>query len=246
MTKKDNRSPLAAFININEKRWENIERKLHNIADRIAALNPASAATCPSVRDIVVCADPRRPPHSLKFYAQQLSKKFPLFTSVHAHSSVTRKIPGELMDFLSDAKSSSERSRARYVLTLIWKEAVPHLPSVMADPGKPAVSGEVNVGRFLARIIEDGVAKSETLSATALAKQNEMLDRIHGLSCGGGNGGKLAILKNVNGFLCGGNDPTIADVHLLSLAKQNGVKSSELDSYVQRCVATKPELSICC
>jgi len=259
---KDNRGPLAAFLNINGKRWDNIEQKLQNIAARIAAINPSlttttttsnnnSSTTTASIRDIVISADPQKPPHSLKFYAQVLSKKFPVFTCVHAHSSVKSKIPGELMDFLAPTSSKNlERGQAKYVITLIWKasSSQQQLPSVMSDPSKPAIVGEVNVGRFLTRIVEaesvDGGLEMSLRSAAQQAKLDEMLDRIHAISSD--PKAVKAVLTSVgkNGFLTSGNT-TIADLHLLSLCKQNDVitkSNPSYDSYKQRCVTANPEL----
>jgi len=246
---KDNRGPLSAFINMNEKRWESIEQKLQNIADRIAALNPSPMTSQQPqnsndvIRDIVVSADPRNPPHSLKFYARTLSKKFPTFTSVHVHSSL-KKIPGksnnsQLLDFLSGCSNVEERSQAKYVITLIWKESS-LLPSVTADPSKPAMIGEVNVGRLFARLI-GGVDQSEAKQA----RLDEILDRIHGASEDPKAIGAMLKPLNGGGFLCG-SEFTIADVHLLSLCQKNNVKSSGGDSYKKRCLAANPLLSMCC
>ena len=241
----NNRGPLSAFLNMNEKRWSNIEKTLQHLADRIAALNPNKTSSTSSTnsadigKDIVVSADPKCPPYSLKFYVDALSKKHAIFTSVHVHSSLA-KIPGHLMDFLGASSSTTERSQADLVITLIWKQGV-HLPSLINDPRKPPILGEVNIGRYFARIIETGIVKTESLPPSQQAKLDEILDVVHGKD------DVSDLLKTVakKGFLVG-NDLTIADVHLLSVCKQRGVANKLWDSYKQRCLKSKSTLSLCC
>ena len=84
---RDSREPLSSFLSINEKRWENIENKLHNISARLAAFTKRSPVGAPitqkvsSRQDIVVCAEPSRPPYSLKFYVAERVKTCRVFTS---------------------------------------------------------------------------------------------------------------------------------------------------------------------
>ena len=83
---RDSREPLSSFLSINEKRWENIENKLHNISARLAAFtkrSPGAPITqkVSSRQDIVVCAEPSRPPYSLKFYVAERVKTCRVFTS---------------------------------------------------------------------------------------------------------------------------------------------------------------------
>lgn len=249
---KDTKGPFSTFININEKRWENIEKKLHSISARLAAVGgrpPGGQTAQQSSRvDIVVCADPFRPPHSLKYYlGEVLAQKRKLFTSVHLHSSVTSAggISPNLTDFLPEGNADS-RTGADVVVTLIWKKADGFmLPSLCADPRDRTVFGEVNVGRYFARIVGLG----QSLTAQKACQVEEWLDRIHAWSCEpkGLSDCLKKCLKSEGGFLIPGCAcTTVADVHLLSLAKQiDLLKAKNIEAYKKRCIATNPLLSNC-
>ena len=194
----------------------------------------------------MVSADPSRPPHSLKYYlAVMLAQGRQVFTSVHFHSSVTAasgQFAG-LADFLA-AGNCDTRTGADVVVTLIWKrDPRPFLlPSLVGDPGDRPVCGEVNVGRYFGRIL----GLDQGLTSQKACQAEEWLDRIQAWSSLDAKklGDCLKDCLKSDGFLGGGGSATIADVHLLSLAKQaNLTKGKNIDAYRKRCIANNPLLS---
>jgi len=219
---------------------------LHSISARLATLGgggcrPPGGVSAKHRVDVVVCADPSRPPHSLKYYlAEALALKRQVFISVHMHSSVTSGDPS-LSDFLPEGNVDT-RTGADLVVTLIWKKGL-MLPSLCADPQGRTVCGEVNIGRYLTRILGLGLS----LTAQKACQVEEWLDRIHAWSCE--PQGLIDFLKkcmhNCEGFLVGGS-ATAADVHLLSLAKQMHLcKGNNIEAHKKRCIANNPLLSSC-
>ena len=106
------------------------------------------------------------------------------------HSSLTKDVAFELKDFLElqDECKEYDRNTCRYGITIIWKSTGKD-PVLVVNPTTPIV-GEVNIIRYLARIIESmsnrfsGVRhaiKYDSLTPAKVSQLDEQLDFIHQL-----------------------------------------------------------------
>ena len=190
-------------MNIIDNRWNEIENKLENLSSRVSRLGLQVGLTAANsnglkshggedniLKDLVIQASPDFPPYSVHFFLNALSQIFPIYTSVHVHSSLTKEIPYDLKDFLelqeNKPLNGNNRNACKYGITIIWK-AMGKDPVLIVNP-KRRVEGEVNIVRYLSRLMEtlssniSGVKhliKYDMLSPTKVAQIDEILDSIH-------------------------------------------------------------------
>ncbi|XP_042888257.1 phenylalanine--tRNA ligase alpha subunit-like [Penaeus japonicus] len=184
------------------------------------------------VHDVVIYADPRRPPYSLRILANALSSNFSVCLRVHCHSSV-KEVSEKLQQFWG-VSGATERSQSQICLTLVWRQdgdtPTALMPSLSVSPLAPnQIRGEHNVGRYLARLAEVGAPTCrlyECLSNPIFTVQvDELLDQCHGKLTLGNNKEKAAFIRELNvrlgdrEFLVS-SDLTLADAVILSTLLQ--------------------------
>ena len=247
---RDNRRPFAAVLNITENRWNEIENKLENISCRVSRLRQQLGLK-PGVlnieqlqqsnggvmKDVVIHADPEFPPYSVQFLFAALSQITSVWSSSHIHSSLT-EIPYHLNDFfeLEGGEAEKNRSNCKLGITIIWK-ALMKDPILVTHPEKQ-VSGEVNIVRYLCRILEEHSSissvlthsmKYDSLSSIQASQVDDKLDKIHQIIHSESSKDRKILL---NKLLNDSNDAisevsSIPDIALLSVCKQEKSKNNK-------------------
>lgn len=180
---RDTRDAEKTLMALTEKRWDEICRKLEIINSKVqqikTAANITTSASASNIKkslsvqgplDIVVSADPRFPPYSLKILCQALSKSLKkekiLIAKTHIHSSVSSVAP-QLQEFIS-LNEGCPRSKAQYILTLVWKEMplAASGPILSVNPTRH-VQSESDILRYFSRICPN-VVPYETDDKNAL------------------------------------------------------------------------------
>ena len=275
-TFRDNRRPLSALLNIAENRWNEIENKLENLSSRVSSLRlqlgltPANESVTKSrggekaiLKDFVIQASPDSPPYSVQFFLLALSQIYPIYTSVHVHSSLTKDIPYDLKDFLEVQKENTisncnDRNTCTYGITIIWK-AMGKDPVLIVNP-TGRVEGEVNIIRYLSRLMESlsnncyvvkHLINYDLLSPAKVAQIDEILDSIHQFihnECP--NQRKRLLGQLLNCKTTSVNETSsIVDIALLSICKQEQERNSNflskndkqaVKAIKSRCVMSNP------
>lgn len=120
---------------------------------------PSSGVT----HDIVITADPRRPPYSLRVLAKCLADTYTLSCMVHTHSTI-KEVSEKLQKFWGN-EYSRDRSSSEVCLRLVWRQEgdspLEQMPALSVSPlAATQIRGENNIARYLTRLIE---VKSSTL-----------------------------------------------------------------------------------
>ena len=239
------------MLNITENRWSEIEGKLERLSARISNLRiqaglqegTTNVATMGEeskvLRDFVIHANPEFPPYSLQFFTVALSHIFPIITTVHIHSSLTKAIPYDLKDFLelqeTNLTNTNSRCSSKFGITVIWK-AMGKDPVLVTNPNT-RVQGEVNIIRYLTRVIESLSAniscniqhtiKYDLLSDQTIAQIDEMLDSIHRFTHNDCSKQRRLQIDQLLGSKTGAHDEAscIGNIALLSICKQEQEKN---------------------
>lgn len=105
-----------------------------------------------ALRDIVINANPARPPLSLLVLHSLLCQRYRVLSTVHVHSSVTN-VPPQLLSCLGPRHADSyARHMFQLGFTLIWKD-VPKLQMKFSVQNMCPIEGEANVARFLFKLL---------------------------------------------------------------------------------------------
>lgn len=177
--------------------------------------------------DVVVNASPTRPPFSIWPMKRLLESRIKVLLNCHTHSSVS-KLPQWLND-LSDGNSLSSNPRMLYdlVITLIWKEVDGDCELMVNPLLQVAITGEVNLIRYLGRHLQPSYESSEPLEATEL---DYWLDQAHHGLVHGKAKEQQGVLKALNVQLGKssyvlGSSVGLADIALWSVLLQTGLES---------------------
>ncbi|XP_067314056.1 aminoacyl tRNA synthase complex-interacting multifunctional protein 2 isoform X1 [Pseudorasbora parva] len=178
-----------------------------------------------ALRDIVINANPARPPLSLLVLHGLLCQRYQVLSSVHLHSSVT-DVPPPLMSCLGPRHIDSyARHRFQLGFTLIWKD-VSKLQMKFNTQNMCPIEGEANVARFLFRLL--GAEPQDPVAATQM---DSWIDTAVFQLAEGGNKERAAVLRSLNGAL--GRSPwllgeefSLADVVCACCVLQAGQTSS--------------------
>lgn len=185
-----------------------------------------------ALRDIVINANPARPPLTLLVLHDLLCQRYRVLSTVHVHSSVPA-VPPQLLSCLGPRHADSyTRQCFQLGFTLIWKD-VPKLQMKFSVQKMCPIEGEANVARFLYRLLspypDDPVlaALIDSWVDTAFFQLSE-----------GSPKERATVLRALNGSL--GRDPwlagaelSLADIVLYCCVRQTGPAASTLAN-VQR------------
>ncbi|XP_077980006.1 aminoacyl tRNA synthase complex-interacting multifunctional protein 2-like [Glandiceps talaboti] len=231
----DEDDPVAAL----ERRQERMLEKLNKLKSDVEMLSKQMderATTCnvvqsssvratrildDSIHDIVINANPSQPPLGLMVLHHLLTPRARTCTSVHVHSSVT-SIDDKLRKCLLNG-TSTERSNAQIVFTLIWKK-VNYGPEMNIAPvSQTPIHGEANIARYLARLLDPSYESSPEL-ATLI---DSWLDLASNTMTRGSSKEKAVALRALNSHLgkntwLVGSSLTLADVIMWSAVYQSG------------------------
>ncbi|KAF7648290.1 hypothetical protein LDENG_00159170 [Lucifuga dentata] len=104
------------------------------------------------LRDIVINANPAKPPLTLLVLHDLLCQRYRILSTVHVHSSVS-SVPPQLLSCLGPRHADSyARQLFQLGFTLIWKD-VPKLQMKFNIQNMCPIEGEANVARFLFRLL---------------------------------------------------------------------------------------------
>ncbi|XP_053986444.1 phenylalanine--tRNA ligase alpha subunit isoform X1 [Hylaeus volcanicus] len=160
----------------------------------------------------VIFCDPKHPINFLVSFFRLVKPYVNIFVSTHTHSSV-RHLPKELSTFCLDY-----RNRDRDVeldATIIWKEI--GIDPSMQLPGMHQIMGQVNIARYLNRLIENyypDVLPYESRGVLYANQIDNYLEKIHS----GLHKNEFKGIQKKSRYLMG-EDASIADIVLESLEK---------------------------
>ncbi|XP_055329362.1 uncharacterized protein LOC129582018 [Paramacrobiotus metropolitanus] len=191
--------------------------ELSVVTEKILQQPPTSAS-----RDVVVFADPKRPPLWLLPAIKLLTQRDSIVTLTYVHSSV-EAVPG-LHCFFPDRKQQLSRSDASLIITLIWRNEV-------ASESK----NKAEVLRCFLRVIENS-------NQGATANVDEYLDVLHNLESSDASDHQkaaktLAARLDKTAFLVG-QEPHLLDAVILDgLINADLVKTADgkVKKWIQTC-----------
>ncbi|XP_064087639.1 phenylalanine--tRNA ligase alpha subunit-like isoform X2 [Macrobrachium nipponense] len=206
--------------------------------------------------DIVIYADPRRPPYSIRVLANVISSKLKTCMRVHCHSTV-KEVSEKLQQFWGE-NSGVDRSDSDICLTLVWRQngdsPATLLPSLSVSPlSATQICGEHNIGRYLSRLAESLSLSSnlyECLSSpVVIAEIDEHLDQCHAKLVLGTNKDRASYIKCLNtklekGPFIAGSNLSLADPVIISTLLQLRLVDSAPNN-VRNWVKTCLNLPIC-
>ncbi|XP_069942001.1 phenylalanine--tRNA ligase alpha subunit isoform X2 [Cherax quadricarinatus] len=180
------------------------------------------------IHDVVIYADPRRPPYSLRALANALSTTYSICLRVHCHSTV-KEVSEKLQQFWG-AKYGVDRSKSSVCLTLVWRQdgdsPTALMPTMTVSPlAANQVCGEHNIGRYLSRLVEvatHSINLYECSSSSVFTAQiDELLDQCHSKFTLGNNRERTSYVRELSAKLdkesyLVGSSITLADLLVLS------------------------------
>lgn len=185
-----------------------------------------------ALRDIVVNANPARPPLSLLVLHGLLCKRYRVLSSVHVHSSVPG-VPPQLVSCLGPRHPDSyARHMFQLGFTLIWKD-VPKVQMKFSIQNMCPIEGEASVARFLYKLLAP--YPSEPAAATLV---DSWVDTAFFQLAGGSSKEQSAVLRALNSALgrspwVAGSEFSLADVACYCCVLRSG-SASAAPANVQR------------
>lgn len=240
------RQSVAASVKALEERQERILSRLHQLQMKVKKMTDEDVSksvlqtshftaverACHSsslevISDVVINANPASPPLSVFILYQMLAQQKRVLMHSFVHSSVRNvAVPDVIAAFNCPAAPVANRSHFQLGLSVIWKD-VRHGATLIVSPNKQTpVVGEVNVARYLARLLTPGY-DTDVVTATQI---DTLLDHAAVLLRGGDT---LAAAVKSLGQLLGrkkwfvGNDRlSVVDVVVWSAVKQRHAAAS--------------------
>ncbi|XP_011497781.1 PREDICTED: probable phenylalanine--tRNA ligase alpha subunit [Ceratosolen solmsi marchali] len=126
------------------------------------SLNVPVRALEPIKEDIVMFCDPRYPPYFVKPLLALLKQTFSIRTSVHLHSTLHQSmISDDLRGFYDDVLGPGDldNSLPELILVLIWSIGDDSAVCRLKCSGGREIAGQVNVARYLGRLVEQRTPK---------------------------------------------------------------------------------------
>jgi len=195
---QDSRTSTCNFQNIPEARVQEIEARQQVMLDKLANLknmiqsihSKYVSESAQNTRrdlseedghermDIVVNADPKKPPYSLLFLHKALAETHgPIRFQAHIHSSMTETPEKYLKIFDELEEDIPSDVQEKISIKLIWKN-MDHGVDLMVDPySQTPIRGEANVIRFLSRLLSNQSSLNyDSLDWATLVKVDGLLE----------------------------------------------------------------------
>lgn len=164
--------------------------------------------------NFTIFSDPNYPIYSLEILLRHVKPHVKVRVETHVHSSIS-KLPDHLLNFCSEFKNNSDQ--VRLVFYVIWKNV--GLDSIMYLPEIYEIRGEVNVIRYLNRLIETmnpALLKYETGGPMYAKTIDSYLDKIHMMISADD---VPKILQKQDNYVVG-NEMSIVDIILESIRRR--------------------------
>ncbi|KAF3425631.1 hypothetical protein E2986_09989 [Frieseomelitta varia] len=126
---------------------------------------------------LIIFCDPKHPIKFIELFFHHVKNCVNVFVTSHVHSSV-QYVPNYLLNFCSECRNANQANDIH--LTIIWKEI--GIDPIMQLPGMYAITGEINVARYLNRLIENcypRVLRYESKDALYANEIDNYLEKIH-------------------------------------------------------------------
>ncbi|XP_068192895.1 aminoacyl tRNA synthase complex-interacting multifunctional protein 2 isoform X2 [Antennarius striatus] len=178
-----------------------------------------------ALRDIVINANPEKPPLSLLVLCSLLCQRYRVLSTVHVHSSVTN-VPSQLLSCLGPRHADSyARQMFQLGFTLIWKD-VPKLQMKFSVQNMCPIEGEANVARFLFKLLAP--YPSDPALATLV---DSWVDVAFFQLAEGSAKERSVVLRSLNATLgrspwLAGPEFSLADITCYCCVQQSGMASS--------------------
>lgn len=227
------------------KEWDDITKRIEKLQTRVKSLKtklgvPQNQSIECGKLNITIFADPKLPPHSVITLIKMLDEKIGVKKTAHCHSSL-KDVP----DYLKNIFAHQKEGRALdNNVTVIWKSVGMHLEMIVSPVDNVKVTGEVNVLRYLCRILEakcNDFDWYENTAAETSAQVDHWLDLGHAQLVKGSTDAQL-FLKAVDTQLNGrayivGNKLSPADIFLVSVLSNLKVKMPKnIEKWYQQCI----------
>lgn len=193
----------------------------------VGAAAQSSPVKIGTVHDLVIAANPDRPPYSLVLLRKLLKNVgFPVYCANHVHSSV-KKVSESLQKTFTESPEG-DRSKHSLAFTLHWKDV--SSPSLMVNPlHQTPISGEANIIRYVSRLfpLSSPYNYEATGTFTSITETDNLLDQLTNQMICGNNKERQAVLRLLNGRLgraswLMGDKCSIVDVMAWSAVRQTG------------------------
>lgn len=199
-----------------------------NSSTAIGAAAQSSPLKTGTVHDLVISANPNRPPYFLVLLRKLLKDAgYPVYSVDHLHSSV-HHVDESIRGCFSD-KPLGDRNKHNLAFTVHWKDV--EAPNLMVNPLRQTViSGEANITRYVSRLfpLSSSYNYEATGTFSSIAETDNLLDQLAAQAASKNNKERQGALRQLNGRLgktswLVNNECGIADVFLWSVLKQGGL-----------------------
>ncbi|CAL7938969.1 unnamed protein product [Xylocopa violacea] len=128
---------------------------------------------------LVVFCDPKYPIKFIEPFFRHIKSYVTVFVATHVHSTM-QYFPDDLLDFCSEYRNADQN--IDIYLTIIWKEV--GIDPIMQLPGMHEIIGQINIARYLNRLLENcypHVLRYESNGALYANEIDNYLDKMHSL-----------------------------------------------------------------
>ncbi|XP_003402687.1 phenylalanine--tRNA ligase alpha subunit isoform X1 [Bombus terrestris] len=156
------------------KRPEDKKQELNKHEDKSCAVKCAEKF---EKQRLVIFCDPEHPIKFIELFFRYVKSYVNIFVTSHVHSSV-QHFPNQLLTFCSEYRNAKQTTDIH--LTIIWKEI--GIDPILQLPGMHEIIGEINVARYLNRVIENcypHVLRYESKGALYANEIDNYLEKIH-------------------------------------------------------------------
>ncbi|XP_076624115.1 phenylalanine--tRNA ligase alpha subunit isoform X1 [Colletes latitarsis] len=161
---------------------------------------------------LVIFCNPSYPIKFIESFCGLMKPHISINVSMHTHSSI-QHLPNDLATFCSEYRNNDQDIDLD--LTIIWKQI--GIDPIMRLPGMHQILGEVNIARYLNRLIESynpRILRYESNGALYANQIDYYLEKVHSML----HGHELKGIQKKSRYLMG-EDMSIVDIILKSLEK---------------------------
>lgn len=231
--------------NVLAKEWDDITKRIEKLQSRVRSLKsqlgvPQTQSVDCGKLNFTIFADPKVPPHSVITLINMLDEKIGVKKTSHFHSSL-KGLPDHLKNIFAHQKDSKTLDNC---ITVIWKSVGLQLEMIVSPVDNVKVTGEVNVLRYLSRVLEakcNDFDWYENTSAENSVQIDHWLDKGHAQLQKGSTDAQL-FLKALDTQLNGrayivGSKLSPADIYLVSVLSNLTVKMPKnIEKWYQQCI----------